>query len=326
MHLGDFRTVFDPLFLSHLDKSIARACTVTSSKKTHAIVGHIRRVAENGKRIRPYIAYLAYGSSKLDRQIINQLIAIELVHLMAIIHDDIIDKSPSRHGTRTLHSLEKDEHYGNSYALLAGDLVLNWAHEAFIKQNKEAESHSIFCKLVEQVAIGEMMDVEMSTRTNWTKTEIDEKTILKSARYTFTHPAEIGLSLRRVKVSKKLQKTYSTLNENMGVLFQIDDDLLDIFGDEKKLNKKTFQDIETRQATLVSFYLIKNKAFKKYFGKVLNQTERDTLRSLVTTSGTLEKINSERDMLIADTQKLLRKIPDAETWHALLLKITKRDR
>ena len=327
MSPSEFRESFEPIFQAYLDKLIKRATNIASSQKTNELIKYIKLVASNGKRVRPYMLFIGYGDThKISKKIIPQLIGVELVHLLAIIHDDIIDKSPSRHGIKTIHSKEKDQHLGNSYALLMGDLVFNWAHESFNNGQNTPESHSLFIKLIEEVVVGETMDVEMSTRKNWSKKEIDEKTVFKTARYSFMRPTDIGVSLRENPVSPSLKKTYSQISENLGILFQIDDDLLDVFGDEKKLKKKTFQDIETCQATLISFYLIRNKSFKKYFGKPLNLAERESLKNLIVKSGTLEKINDERDRLIKDTQKLIQKIPDGEAWKVLLEKITKRDK
>lgn len=323
----EFREKFEPIFQSHLDKLIKRATQTTSSKKTKELIQYIKQVASNGKRVRPYMLFLGYGNiSKIDKKIIPHMIGVEFIHLLAIIHDDIIDKSPARHGIKTIHSREKDQHFGNSYAMLMGDLSFNWAHEVFSSGQNTTESRSLFIKLIEEVIVGETMDVEMSTRKNWSKKEIDEKTIFKSARYTFMRPTQIGVSLREKSVTPSLKKTYSQISENLGIIFQIDDDLLDIFGDEKKLNKKTFQDIESNQATLISFYLKDNKTFKSYLGKNLNKEERENLKQLIKDSGTLEKIETERKDLINKTEKLLSRLPDEEVWLEFSHKITNREK
>lgn len=327
MSPSEFRDRFEPLFQKYLNKVIERSKKITSSKKTQEIIDYIKIVGSNGKRIRPYMAYLGFGAGKkIEKEIVHQLIGIELVHLMAIIHDDIIDRSESRHGVKTIHTKEKDQHLGNSFALLAGDITLNWANEAFSFKNSNENSKKIFFTLIEEVIVGETMDVEMSTRKNWTEKEINEKTILKSARYTFRRPVEIGVSLRKTALSNDKAKIYSKISEDMGIIFQIDDDLLDIFGDEKKINKKTFQDIETSQATLISFYLKDNKDFKKYFGKKLNSKEREDLKELINKSGVLDKIEKYKSNLIQNTEKLISKTKDKIIWTAFLNKLIKRDK
>lgn len=149
-----------------------------------------------------------------------------------------------------------------------------------------------------------------------------EKNILKTARYTFRRPIEIGLVL----AGKNLDKKYSQIGENLGIIFQIDDDLLDIFGDEKKLNKKTFQDIESKQATLISLNLKNDKFFKKVFGKKLNKEEKQKIKEVIENSGVLKKIEQEKNTLIKKTEKLIESVDQKESWLALLEKISKRDK
>lgn len=326
MSPSQFKENFDKLFSKELDKFIKRASGISTNKKVYEVINHLRPLSENGKRLRPYVLYLGYGQEKIDKKIINQMVAIELLHLFALIHDDIMDASPKRHGVKTIQNLTKNENLGKSFAMLAGDLVFNFAYEIFIKENENSKSKEIFSTLIEEVIIGQSLDAELSCLKSFSKEDLDRKTILKTARYTFRRPLEIGLSLRGTPVDKKLIRVYSQIGENLGIIFQIDDDLLDIFGDEKKLNKKTFQDIESKQATLISFYLKDNKTFKSYFGKNLNKEERENLKQLIKNSGTLEKIESERKQLINKTEKLISGLPDKEVWLEFSHKITNREK
>jgi len=322
----EFKEIFDKLFLKEIENFTQRVTKISSNKKINEIISHIKKLAENGKRLRPYILYLGYGDKKINKNILNQMVAIELLHLFALIHDDIMDNSPKRHGVKTIQNLTKNENLGKSFAMLAGDLVFNWSYEIFIKDNENKKTKQIFSTLIEEVIIGQSMDAELSCAKSWSKEDLDQKTLLKTARYTFRRPLEIGLALREKKVEKNIEKTYSQIGENLGIIFQIDDDLLDIFGDEKKLNKKTFQDIESSQATLISFYLKNNKIFKSYLGKKLTNEERDNLKKIIIETGTLAKIEEEKNVLIIKTEKLIETNEDKETWMMFLNKLIKRDK
>ncbi|MDQ5901476.1 MAG: geranylgeranyl diphosphate synthase, type [Patescibacteria group bacterium] len=318
----EFREKFEPIFNKKINSLIKRAAKVSKSEEFNKVISHISKLSENGKRIRPYIINLAYGNSKLNQEIINQMVGVELLHLFALIHDDIMDGSSVRHGVKTINTLHKNGDLSKSYAMLAGDMVFNWAYECFIDENTNKESIRLFQTLIEEVIVGQAIDATLPHQKDFSQKELMEKNILKTARYTFRRPIEIGLVL----AGKNLDKKYSQIGENLGIIFQIDDDLLDIFGDEKKLNKKTFQDIESKQATLISLNLKNDKFFKKVFGKKLNKEEKQKIKELIDKSGTLKKIEEEKNTLIKKTEKLIEGVDQKESWLALLEKISKRDK
>ena len=326
MSPSEFKEIFDKHFSKEIDNLIKRATSISSNKKINSVIKHIKLLSENGKRLRPYILYLGYGQKKISKKIINQMMGVELLHLFALIHDDIMDGSEKRHGVKTIQKLAKEDNLGKSFAMLFGDMVFNWSYEYFLKDNSNQLSKEIFSLLIEEVIVGQSLDAELSNTSSWSKEDLDQKTLLKTARYTFRRPLEIGLALREEKVSKGLEKSYSQIGENLGIIFQIDDDLLDIFGNEKKLNKKTFQDIESRQATLISFYLKNNKIFKDLLGKKLNNEEKITMKNLIKDSGTLSKIENERNELIHKTEKMIGGMEDKTVWTNFLNTVINREK
>lgn len=303
-------------------KLIARAKKISSSKEFNDVISHIESLAQNGKRIRPYLINVSYKHTTLNTEIIDQMIGVELLHLFALIHDDIMDGSNIRHGVKTINTIHKNSELSKSYAMLAGDMVFNWSYECFLNGNQTHESVKLFQTLIEEVIIGQAIDASLPHKYKITEMEIREKNLLKTARYTFRRPIEIGFALAK----KVMNKNYIQMAENLGVIFQIDDDLLDIFGEEKKLNKKTFQDIESKQATLISFYLKNNRAFKKNFGKKLSSDEKIHIREIVVKSGALEKIELERKEIIYKTHKLISKLSDKEIWLHFMSKIVNREK
>jgi geranylgeranyl pyrophosphate synthase len=322
MDISKFQKQFDFYFIKKINFLSKRAQKISSSREFNEVISHIQLLAENGKRIRPYIINLAHDEKKFGKEILNQMIGVELLHLFALIHDDIMDGSSVRHGVKTINNLNKNEHLSKSYAMLAGDMVFNWAYECFIDKNKNQESIKLFQKLIEEVIVGQAIDATLPHKKDFSNEELMEKNILKTARYTFRRPIEIGLVL----ANKKTDKKYSQIGENFGILYQIDDDLLDIFGDEKKLNKKTFQDIESKQATLISLYMKTSQEFQNYFGKKLNSSDKKNLQDLIKNSGILEKIEDQRNKIIKSTQKLISKTSAPKVWNALLDKIIHRNK
>ena len=322
MDISEFRKRFEPYFIKKLAKLINRAKKISSSKEFNDVISHIEKLAQNGKRVRPYLINLSFQHRKLNKEIINQMIGVELLHLFALIHDDIMDGAKLRHGVKTINTIHKNSELSKSYAMLAGDMVFNWSYECFIENNSSTTSIKLFQSLIEEVIVGQAIDATLPHKKTLNEIEIREKNLLKTARYTFRRPLEIGFALG----GKSINKNYSRLGENLGIIYQIDDDLLDIFGDEKKLNKKTFQDIESKQATLISFYLRENRAFKKYFGKSLDSKEREHLKEIIKESGALEKIELERKIIITKTEKLISKLENREIWLQLMHRITNREK
>lgn len=322
MDISEFRSSFEPYFKKKMVKLIARAKKISSSKEFNDVISHIESLAQNGKRIRPYLINVSYKHTTLNTEIIDQMIGVELLHLFALIHDDIMDGSNIRHGVKTINTIHKNSELSKSYAMLAGDMVFNWSYECFLNGNQTHESVKLFQTLIEEVIIGQAIDASLPHKYKITEMEIREKNLLKTARYTFRRPIEIGFALAK----KVMNKNYIQMAENLGVIFQIDDDLLDIFGEEKKLNKKTFQDIESKQATLISFYLKNNRAFKKNFGKKLSSDEKIHIREIVVKSGALEKIELERKEIIYKTHKLISKLSDKEIWLHFMSKIVNREK
>ncbi len=318
----EFRQTFEPLFQEKITSLITRAQQVSKNAEFNKAIHHIGKLAKHGKRIRPYIINLAYNNKKFNQTIVGQMIGLELLHLFALIHDDIMDTSTMRHGVKTLHTLYKDKNLSRSYAMLAGDMVFNWAYECFIQDNSNKKSIEIFRTLVEEVIVGQAIDATLPNKKQISEAELTEKNILKTARYTFRRPAEIGLVL----AGKNIHKAHQKITENLGIIYQIDDDLLDILGDEKKLKKKTFQDIESKQATLVSLYLSKNTLFKKNFGKKLNTQEKEQIKKLLETSGVLEKIQGQKTSLVQKTEKLIDSISQKQDWLILLNTIALREK
>lgn len=318
----EFRELFEPIFNQKIKELIERATQVSDSRDFNKVISHIENLSKNGKRLRPYIINLTYNNSKINEEILNQMIGVELLHLFALIHDDIMDGASLRHGVKTINTLYKNDNLSKSYAMLAGDLVFNWAYEFFIKDNKNEESIKLFKILIEEVIIGQAIDATLPHQKIVSEKELNKKNILKTARYTFQRPIEIGLVLS----GKNIDKKYSQIGENMGIIFQIDDDTLDVFGDEKKMKKKTFSDIESKQATLFSLYLKNDNFFKKIFGKKLTKEEKTKIKEIIESKGIRQKIEDQKGLLVNETIELINGLEDPTPWINFLNKIIKREK
>lgn len=265
----------------------------------------------SGKRIRPafiYYAYLAAGGKEND-EIVRVSMSMELTHSFLLIHDDIIDKDEKRHGIPTLHEKYKkigrklspkkeEEHFGNSMAMLSGDMAAAMANQIIFTSKFPPEivirALNKLQEIVYTIVPGEMLDVILEFRGSATEKEILKMYEGKTSSYSFEGPLHLGTILAEKKDDKMLE-IWSRYAMPLGKAFQIRDDILGIFGDEKKLGKPVGSDvIEGKQTILVLRALKKGnrgqrEKIKKYLGKKdLKKNELDEFRQIIKDTGALE--------------------------------------
>jgi len=268
-----------------------------------------------GKRIRPalvYYAYLALGG-KTSQKIIKASMGIELTHSFLLIHDDIIDRDAKRHGVATIHERYKkigksiapfkdSVHFGNSMAMIVGDVASAMANEIIFNIDfPEKIIIKALNKLQEIVFItipGEMMDVVMEYQGKTTEEEILRMFEGKTSRYTFEGPLHLGAIL--AGGDKETLQAFTKYSLPLGKAFQLKDDILGVFGDEKKLGKPVGSDvIEGKQTLLVLKALEKgNKKQKKIIKECLGKKDL-TKKELADFKVVLEETGS-----LAYSQKL----------------------
>lgn len=214
---------------------------------------------QGGKRMRAFLVYLGFliGSGTDAKKILPISLAIELIHTFLLIHDDIIDKSDLRRGKTTIHKrYEKlfGEHYGLSQGIIAGDIVGYEANQLVIGSGFGDEL-KIKClreinRVILETAYGEALDIEYSYR----KVGIDEilgVADLKTARYSFVGPLTVGAMLGGS--GKSQLRALEQFGLKIGLAFQLQDDLLGVFGDEKILGKSTLSDMREGKNTLLIY-------------------------------------------------------------------------
>jgi geranylgeranyl diphosphate synthase, type I len=267
-----FKKKFDVLLEKYLNQKVQNISKFTGDPSVQNYINYLKKISlSGGKRIRPYLAYLIYQtlSDKEDNNVLKFLIFLEIFHIFCLIHDDIMDKSSLRHGIPTVNAyvlnyLKKEKrlgdlnHVGNSQAILLGDILLTWSQE-IINSNKnfpQAIIHNVnkyFYRMVNEVSVGQMIDVDMATRENVSKELIDEKTRLKTAGYSFINPLLIGAALYG-KDNDEIKKFCKEFGLAMGIAFQTQDDLLDVTSSDKKLGKTASLDQSQNQHTYFTYF------------------------------------------------------------------------
>lgn len=305
MDLKTFKQEFDPLLIAFIEKKI-KLLKNYGSKDLINYLSHLKRVLENGKRIRPYLAFLnykAYGGTK-DKDAMKLFVFMEIFHTFCLVHDDIIDKADYRHGVESMqtfalnnkNSFINQVHYGESIGILTGDFLFSWAFEILL-QNKEFETEinkrvkQIFFKLIEEVLVGQFLDVATANRDKADRDVIIQKTTLKTAGYSFIWPMIIGASLVK---DPKNDRFLDKFGLYLGLVFQLQDDLFDMIHDDAQLKKTSFNDIEQHQHTIFTNYIFEKGTksqkdiLQKYWGKKITSKDRGLLRKIFNESGAIE--------------------------------------
>ncbi len=256
--LNKFKDEFNEEIFSFLDEKIIWADRIDQhASLLYKIIKDF--IMNGGKRFRPalfYFAYKSYSQKNLS-QIFRKSFTFEFVHTCALIHDDIIDNSALRRGKPTVH-----EQHSIGTAILCGDLALMLADQTF--STIEKEIISIYNEFKQELVMGEYLDTAKLA-------DIEKIMDLKTGRYSFIKPAVMGLMLAGVH-NKQLKQWENILRET-GLIFQLKDDYIGTFGDEKSIGKSVKSDfLEKKNTFIVSLFKEKLdrtefKKFKKIFGR-----------------------------------------------------------
>ena len=242
-----------------------------------------------GKRIRPLLLILSYmgysGKTKrISPSLYNASTCIEMLHNFMLIHDDIIDRSNLRRGKPTLHKLlgktvktTDQKKLGYDLGIIAGDIVYALAIDAFmsIKETPERKDKALryFIQTAAFTAMGEFIDTVYGVEKLSKVTEADVflNYTLKTARYTFDCPLVVGALL--AGAGKKDISLLSKMGILIGQAFQIQDDIIGIFGSQKNIGKSILSDLAESKKTLLVCHAYKKlrgekrKVFMHYFNK-----------------------------------------------------------
>jgi geranylgeranyl diphosphate synthase type II len=210
-----------------------------------------------GKRLRPMLAMLSYSLFRDDaKSIVPFAVAVEAFHNFTLMHDDIMDKAPLRRGEPTVH-----KKWNVNTAILSGDVMLVKVYEMFFKLEpaKLKSVLQIFNKCASEVCEGQQWDMEFETTTNVTASQYLEMIRLKTA-VLLGFSLELGAILADASDSDR--KSLREFGINIGLGFQLKDDLLDAYADPDKFGKQVGGDIIANKKT---YLLI--QALEKTTGK-----------------------------------------------------------
>ncbi len=256
-----------------LEKEVASAtlvskelCWLLSTTKTFSLSG--------GKRLRPYLFYVSYkglvdekGHTLSDEDIILLSVFIELIHLELLVLDDIMDKSPTRHGVDTVHVQERKkfsfefgddhaEHFGNSAGILSGVILGNIAMKSISHFSNKVSAEELlllveyYNDVIIKTAYGQFHDMYAASKKMVSLDEVEMIHLYKTAKYTIEAP--LVAAAKVVSLNDSAVQEIIEFAEPLGRAFQIVDDLIGVFGTDEHIGKSVTSDLEEGKHTFLT--------------------------------------------------------------------------
>jgi len=197
-----------------------------------------------GKRLRPSITLMACDifDGRVE-EAVDAALGLETFHNFTLLHDDIMDEAPIRRGKPTVY-----KEWNSNRAILSGDTMMVLAYDFLLNSPKDLlhRLFTIFNRVGKEVCEGQQYDMNFETKLNVSIPEYLEMIRLKTA-VLIGGSMKVGAIIARAS-EEKCQQIYD-FGENIGMAFQLQDDLLDVFGDTSVFGKSTGGDIRTNKKT-----------------------------------------------------------------------------
>ena len=233
----------------------------------------------SGKKLRSKLLLKIAGESEQSLKICA---ITELIHLASLLHDDVIDDADTRRGSPSINAS-----FGTKNAVMLGDILYS---KGFYELSKFP--HEIAGEIsgaVSKLSVGEMMDVDLSAKFNEDKSAYETMIYYKTA-VLIEAAAAVGAMLAGLDACN-----FKIYGKNLGLAFQIVDDILDVTQDAATLGKPNFSDFKEGKTTLPYIYLyeslneVDKEKLKSLFKKDLSEAERGWVRAKMNETGAIKK-------------------------------------
>jgi len=272
---------------------------------------------DSGKRLRPVFAYVGFlgSSNPISTPILKACASLELIHVCALMHDDVMDGSDTRRGAPAVHrafeAMHKEiglkgsaEQFGISAAILLGDLALVWSakalHNAGLSDEELIRALAMYDEMRVELMAGQYLDIYEQALGSQSVERSLKVARYKSGKYTIERPLHFGAALGSAD-PKPLYEIYSNYGLPLGEAFQLRDDVLGIFGDPSQTGKPAGDDLrEGKRTVLLAMTL-----------DLINESEKNLIEGSLGNSGlSSEKVNQIREIIknsgaLAEVEKLI---------------------
>lgn len=284
-----------------------------------SIVDHLGEYirSSGGKRIRPALMILstyAAGGEGGREGVIRMATVMEMLHTATLVHDDIIDNADTRRGRASVNA-----RFGNQLAVLMGDWLYMSAFETSLGE-RSLRILDILTRLTRKMTEGELIQLTVIGNADISEDAYFDILRRKTA-YLFSGCCEIGAIMAGAS-----DETVSAMREfgmDLGIAFQLADDLLDVTSEDDTIGKSAGSDLLEGKLTLPFIRLIqKQPASRAELDRVMNDgsyesISRGELVRRLYSGGIIEQLQSEADSYLARARKSLEVLPETEYRSAL---------
>lgn len=295
------------------------------------LTGRLAEFVGRGKLVRGGLVFLGWESTghRTSTATARAAGAVELAQSALLVHDDIMDRDRLRRGKPSVHRqyallagrrhVSDPERFGQGMGICAGDIAFFLAFEVLaglrVRSDRLAASIRYLSREFVLVGLGQMQDFHAGL-SSWALNEgaILELYRLKTARYSFSVPLSLGCLL--AGGSGRLRARLEAYGEALGLLFQLKDDELGLFGDEEKLGKPVGSDLRQGKQTLLHLLLTgrATAAERRWLASAWGNpaaTDRDIdrARALAERYGIRDEIRIRLDRYAASAGKAIRLLP-----------------
>ncbi|GAA0347583.1 heptaprenyl diphosphate synthase component II [Bacillus carboniphilus] len=306
--------------ISKIEKELEQAIQSRSSLIEEA---SLHLLQAGGKRIRPVFVLLAGQFGNYNIETMKKVaVALEMIHMASLVHDDVIDEADLRRGRPTIKAK-----WNNRVAMYAGDFMMGRSLEVFTLIEKP-KAHQILADTIVQVCIGEIKQIEDKYRFDQHLKDylrrIKRKTALLIA-------ASCQIGAIAAEVDEDIHEKLYLYGYYVGMAYQITDDILDFTGTEKQLGKPAGGDLLQGNITLPVLFARQNPEFRAKLEKVHENMDRNDLKEIIDdlqTSGAIQKSWEVSNQYLQKALKVLSTLPNNRanrTLKNIALYIGKRD-
>jgi octaprenyl-diphosphate synthase len=249
----------------------------------------------HGKRLRAKLILKIAGNAL---PAVKTAAVVEMIHAASLLHDDVIDDAYTRRAKPSLNAL-----YGNKTAIMLGDIL--YSKGFFELNNISAEVAKIVSNAVTQLSLGELKDVSLSKTFN-----LDKEIYLEMIYQKTASLIEASAGAAAVLAGKP-KEAYMTYGKNLGLAFQMIDDLLDITSDTETLGKPALHDFVEGKTTLPYIYLYEaldekgQQKLASLHGRVLSLKEQNWIKTEMEERQILLKCYAQARELIEEAVELM---------------------
>lgn len=268
-----------------------------------------------GKRIRPVFVLLSAQFGNYDLEKIKYVaVPLELIHMGSLVHDDVIDDAELRRGKKTIKSK-----WDNRVAMYTGDFIFAKAVET-ATYSDEPKLHSVLSDAMVEMCIGEVEQIKYQYDSNQ-HFRVYLRRIKRKTALLIAVSCQLGALV--AGASEEHQRLLKNYGYNVGMAFQITDDILDFVGTEKELGKPAGSDLLQGNVTLPALYAMQqNTELKQTIELYLSKNGlkfidmNDTIEKIKQT-GAISHSKKIADLYIQKALQALESLPDTQAKHSL---------